>query len=62
MEFEIDDRDLMAFVLYAQRERSLDASLRAAARFGSTEDYTRSIDALREINKKVLFRETRGAR
>ena len=55
----LDDRDLQAFLVYANRERSLDASLRAANRYGRSEEHRRSIDALRELNKKMLFRETR---
>ncbi|HTW84725.1 MAG TPA: hypothetical protein VMD91_11700 [Candidatus Sulfotelmatobacter sp.] len=59
MEFRIDDKDLSAFLVYASRERSLDASLRAANRYGRSDEHRRSIDALRELNKKMLFRETR---
>ena len=55
----IDDRDLSAFLVYAARERSLDASLRAANKYGRSEEHKKSIDALRELNKKMLFRETR---
>jgi len=55
----IDDRDLAAFLVYATRERSLDSSLRAASKYSRSEDHARSIDALRELNKKMLFRETR---
>jgi hypothetical protein len=46
-------------LVYANRERSLDASLRAADRYGRSDEHRRSIDALRELNKKMLFRETR---
>jgi hypothetical protein len=56
-----DDRDYAAFVIYAARELSLDASLRNAAPF-SGEEHRRSIAALRELNKKMLFKETRHAR
>jgi hypothetical protein len=59
MNMHIDDRDLSAFLVYASRERSLDASLRAANRYGRSDEHRRSIDALRELNKKMLFRETR---
>ncbi|HEY4441600.1 MAG TPA: hypothetical protein VGN14_14170 [Candidatus Elarobacter sp.] len=59
MDFRIDDRDLSAFLVYAARERSLDASLRAATKYGRSDEHRRSIDALRELNKKMLFRETR---
>ena len=59
MNNRIDDRDLSAFLVYASRERSLDASLRAANRYGRSDEHRRSIDALRELNKKMLFRETR---
>ena len=59
MDFHVDDRDLAAFLVYAARERSLDASLRAANRFSRTEEHRSSIDALRELNKRMLFRETR---
>jgi hypothetical protein len=59
MNYRIDDRDLAAFLVYATRERSLDASLRAASRYARADDHRKSIDALRELNKKMLFRETR---
>jgi hypothetical protein len=59
MNYSIDDRDLSAFLVYAARERSLDASLRAAHRYGRSDEHRKSIDALRELNKKMLFRETR---
>lgn len=55
----IDDRDLAAFLIYAARERSLDKSLRAAIKYGRSEEHQKSIAALRELNRKVLFRETR---
>lgn len=59
MIFRIDDRDLSAFLVYAARERSLDASLRAANKYGRSDEHKKSIDALRELNKKMLYRETR---
>ncbi len=59
MNYSIDDRDLSAFLVYAARERSLDASLRAATKYGRSDEHRKSIDALRELNKKMLFRETR---
>jgi len=59
MNYRIDDRDLAAFLIYAARERSLDASLRAASRYARSEEHHKSIGALRELNKKMLFRETR---
>jgi hypothetical protein len=59
MNYRLDDRDLSAFLVYAARERSLDASLRAATKYGRSEEHKRSIDALRELNKKMLYRETR---
>jgi hypothetical protein len=59
MDFQLDDRDLAAFLVYAARERSLDASQRAANRFSRTDEHRKSIDALRELNKRMLFRETR---
>jgi hypothetical protein len=59
MNYSIDDRDLSAFLVYAARERSLDASLRAANKYGRSDEHRKSIDALRELNKKMLFRETR---
>jgi hypothetical protein len=59
MHYRIDDRDLAAFLVYAARERSLDASLRAASRYARSDEPRKSIDALRELNKKMLFRETR---
>jgi hypothetical protein len=59
MDFHIDDRDLAAFLIYAARERSLDASMHAASRFSRVEDHRASIDALRELNRRMLIRETR---
>lgn len=59
MNFHVDDRDLSAFLVYAARERSLDASLRAADAFSHSREHSKSIDALRELNKRMLFRETR---
>lgn len=59
MNFRVDDRDLAAFLIYAARERSLDASLDAATRFARSDDHRKSIDALRDLNKRMLFRETR---
>jgi hypothetical protein len=59
MDFHVDERDLSAFLVYAARERSLDASQRAANRFSRTDEHRKSIDALRELNKRMLFRETR---
>jgi hypothetical protein len=58
MDFEIDERDLHAFLIYATRERTLDASLRAASTYGRAAEHQKSIDALRELNTKMLFRET----
>ena len=58
MDFHIDDRDLAAFLLYAARERNLDASQHAASRYTRPEAHQQSIDALRELNKRMLFRET----
>ncbi len=54
-----DDRDYAAFLVYAARERSLDASLRSAERLHRSEEHRKSIEALRELNKRMLFRETR---
>jgi hypothetical protein len=55
---ELDDRDLRAFLVYAARERSLDASLRIA-RVTRSVEHRQSIDLLRELNRRILFRETR---
>jgi hypothetical protein len=55
----VDDRDLAAFLIYAARERSLDNALRAATKFSRSPEARASIEALRELNKKMLFRETR---
>ena len=49
--------DFTAFIRYANRERSLDASTRAAQKYGRPQDLT-PVAALREINKRMLFRET----
>ena len=62
MKIRIDDRDLAAFLVYAARERSLDSSLRAASRYGRSEEHQQSLAALRELNKKMLFRDTRKSR
>jgi hypothetical protein len=51
--------DLAAFVVYAARERSFDASLASAAKFGRSNEHKKTIDALRELNLKTLFRSTR---
>ena len=59
MSFHVDDHDLSAFLVYAARERSLDASLRAANAFARSDEHRKSIEALRELNKRMLFRETR---
>jgi len=59
MKQQFDDKDYSAFLVYAARERSLDASLRAASKFARSDEHRKSIDALRELNKKMLFRETR---
>jgi len=58
MDFAIDERDLRAFLVYAIRERTLDASLRAADKYGRSAEHQKSIDALRELNTKMLLRET----
>jgi hypothetical protein len=55
----VDDRDLSAFLIYAARERALDESLHNAARFAHSDEDRKSIEALRELNKRMLFRETR---
>ncbi|MGB8265019.1 MAG: hypothetical protein WCE44_01720 [Candidatus Velthaea sp.] len=55
---QVDDRDLAAFLAYAARERSLDASLRLAARNGRGDAQRKSIETLRELNKRMLIRET----
>jgi len=59
MDFHIDDRDLAAFLLYATRERNLDASQRAATRFLRADEHRLAIDALRELNRAMLFQQTR---
>jgi hypothetical protein len=59
MSFHVDDSDLGAFLIYAARERSLDASLHAANAFARSDEHQKSIDALRELNKRMLFRDTR---
>jgi len=59
MKQQFDDKDYSAFLVYAARERSLDASLRTASKFARGDEHRKSIDALRELNKKMLFRETR---
>jgi hypothetical protein len=59
--YSIDDRDFAAFVIYAARELSLDASSRTVGH-ANAEEHRRSIAALRELNKRMLFKETRNAR
>jgi len=59
MKPQFEDKDYAAFLVYAARERSLDASLRAASKFSRSDEHSKSIQALRELNKKMLFRETR---
>jgi hypothetical protein len=59
MNFRVDDRDLAAFLVYAARERSLDASLRSASMLARSEEHRESIAALRDLNRRMLFRETR---
>lgn len=56
---KVDNRDLEAFLVYSARERSLDASLRAANKYGRSDEHKKSIEALRALNAKMLFRETR---
>lgn len=62
MNYLVDDRDLAAFLVYASRELSLDASLRGASGTPHFEEHRQSIAALRELNRKMLFKETRRAR
>jgi hypothetical protein len=59
MDFHVDDRDLIAFLTYATRERNLDASQRAANRHMRADEQRLSIQALRELNKTMLFEATR---
>lgn len=60
-QYIIDDRDFAAFVVYSARELSLDASMRNAD-IANGAEHRRSIAALRELNKKMLFKETRHFR
>ena len=60
MNFRVSDRDLSAFLVYAKRERSLDASLAAVSKYSHSDEHRKSIDALRELNGKMLIRETRS--
>ena len=55
----LDNRDLIAFTVYSARERSLDASLRAAQKYGRSDEHKKSIEALRTLNRKMLEREAR---
>ena len=50
--------DFTAFIRYANRERSLDASVDAAQEHNRSESQVASVRVLRELNKKMLFRET----
>ncbi len=58
LERRIEDSDLSAFLTYAARERSLDASLRLATHQGRGAEHRKSIDTLRELNARMLIRET----
>jgi hypothetical protein len=59
--YTIDDRDFTSFIIYAARELSLDASARNTINVNGDE-HRRSIAALRELNKRMLFKETRHVR
>ncbi len=59
--YTVDDRIYAAFVIYATRELSLDASSQNAGNTNG-EEHRRSIEALRDLNKRMLFKETRHAR
>ena len=59
MNFRVTDRDLAVFLVYAKRERSLDASQLAVSKYPHSDEHRRSIEALRELNCKMLLRETR---
>jgi hypothetical protein len=56
---QISDCDLAAFLVYATRERSLDQSMELANKYGRSDEHKKSIEALRVLNMKMLFRETR---
>jgi hypothetical protein len=58
MPFIIDDRDLEAFLIYAARERSLDASMQQSERHGRSSEHRESIALLRELNRRLLIRDT----
>lgn len=53
------NRDLQAFLAYAARERGLDASLKAAHKYGRPAEHTHSTEALRALDRKMLLRDRR---
>ena len=59
MRYQMHDRDFAAFLLYATRERNLDASQRATRYFARSDEHQEAIQALRDLNKRMLFQETR---
>ena len=57
--YQIDERAFDAFLIYAARERSLDNSLRESDGILHATEHRRAIASLRELNKSMLFQETR---
>ena len=58
MDFQVRESDLAAFVIYASRERSLDAALRVAEKQGRFQEHRKSVAKLRELNYEMLMSET----
>ncbi len=57
--YQIDERALDAFLVYAARERSLDDSVRESDGMLHAAEHRRAIASLRELNKAMLFQDTR---
>jgi hypothetical protein len=58
MPYLIDDADLDAFLVYAMRERNLDAAQRQADAQSASNDHRTSLAVLRELNLRLLIRDT----
>lgn len=54
----MNDNDFREFIIYAARELTLDKS---AAMKTATKEYLEALHALRELNKKMLYRGTMRA-
>jgi len=54
----VTERGLAAFLAYARRELSLDASLRAGRTYGRGEEHRQSVAGLRDLNRRTLLRDS----